>query len=358
MSLSSVLVSLIVISIYATYTLLVHVIFSRKSLRDQESIHRFILISSGILIGTGISSQIYIRGDTASAITKFSDEASKLFTNSLLLGIMLIMLGFITAVVGIRYLRTALWKPLEEITEYSALFGTEFIATRLPLSGARELRKFSERFNNNILTLANKIANIEIRADILKKDTNQAINSSGNLTGNISRISENVDNYSQLVSRQEIMLTKIDDEISNFISWYDDTQIRLENQFTEIRALSETGNMLSVNASIESVNLETQNPGIETIADKLHDLAASLDSRQEDLRSLLIEIQNVYNSFSYNVRTELEDIRSIADNATAITTSIENSLNQLKISDTEINNSSQNLVGTLNQFMDSLPNTY
>lgn len=358
MSLSSVFVSLIVILVYGTYTLLAHVIFSRKSLRDQESIHRFILISSGILVGTGISSQIYIRGSTSDAIVKFSDESTKIVTNSLLLGLMLIMLGMITGVIGIGYLRTVLWKPLEEITEYSAQFGTEFIATRLPLSGGKELMKFSERFNNNILTLANKIANIEIRADILRKDTNQAINSSGNLSGNISRISENVDNYSQLVGRQEMMLAKIDDEISNFISWYDDTQIRLENQFTEIRSLSETGNILSVNASIESVNLETENPGIETIASKLHDLAASLDSRQEDLRSLLIEIQNVYNSFSYNVRTELEDIRSIADNATAITSNIENSLNQLKISDTEINNSSQNLVGTLNQFMDSLPNSY
>lgn len=358
MSLSSVFISFAAIAVYAIYTILTHVINSKKSLKDQESIHRFILISSGILIGTGITSQIYIRDNKIDAIAAFSEDGSSLYNNSFLFGVMLIMLGIILGVLGIEYLRSTLWKPLEEITEYSAQFGTQFIATRLPLTGGKELQKFSERFNNNILNLSNNISQIEIRADILRTATNQAINSSSNLSGNISRISENVNNYSQLVNKQDIMLAKIDDEISNFISWYDETQIRLENQFTEIRSLSETGNMLSVNASIESVNLETQNPGIETIALKLHDLAASLDSRQDELRSLLIEIQNVYNSFSYNVRTGLEDIRSTADNATAITSSIENSLNQLKISDTEINNSSQNLIGTLNQFVDSLPNTY
>ena len=178
------------------------------------------------------------------------------------------------------------------------------------------------------------------------------------MSSNISRVSENVDSFSQFVVRQENAIDKINNEISDFIGWYNETQLKLEAQFTEIRSLSETGNMLSVNASIESVNLETENPGIETIASKLHDLAGSLDSRQEELRTILIDIQNVYNSFSSNVKSELDEIKSLSNNAISLTSSIESSLGNLKINDTEISNSSQNLVSSLDKFISGLPNSY
>ncbi|MHA2032555.1 MAG: hypothetical protein ACW99Q_24565 [Candidatus Kariarchaeaceae archaeon] len=326
-------------------------------MRNQESVHRFILISSGILIGTGVASQIFIpRGNDE--IDKFTSQSGILVNTSFYFGLLLFLLGIIVATIGIYYLRLTLWMPLEEISEFSAQFGSAFVATRLPLTGGLELRRFSERFNNNILDLANKISSIEIKADILKDATHQAINSSSNLSGNIARVSENVESFTQFVTKQDYVLDKINSEISNFISWYNETQIRLENQFTEIRSLSDTGNMLSVNASIESVNLETQNPGIETIALKLHELAGSLDTKQDELRSILIDIQNVYTSFSSNVRSELEEFKDLSTNAVSLTSSIENSIGNLKNNDDEINNSSQNLVSSLEKFISGLPNAY
>lgn len=354
----SIIVSLALVFGYGLYTALNHIVRSKGSLRNQESVHRFILISSGILIGTGISSQVFVPNGDSEIVNEFTSQGTGILNNSFYFGLLLVFLGLIFSVIGIYYLRFSLWKPLEEISEYSSQFGKSFMATRLPLSGGLELRRFSERFNNNILDLANKISSIEIKADILKNATNQAINSSVNLSGNISRISENVDSFSQFVARQENAIEKVNTEITNFIGWYNETQVKLENQFTEIRSISETGNMLSVNASIESVNLETQNPGIETIAIKLHELAGSLDSRQEDLRTILIDIQNVYTSFSTHVKQELDEIRSLSGNAISLTSSIESSLGNLKINDNEITNSSQNLVSSLDKFISGLPNSY
>ncbi|MCE7734107.1 MAG: hypothetical protein GPJ54_04455 [Candidatus Heimdallarchaeota archaeon] len=354
----SIISSLAVIIFYGVYTIWNNVIKSKHSLRNQESVHRFILISSGILIGTGIGSQVIVPNGDSEVIDQFTSQGSEILNNSFFFGLLLIFLGLIIGVIGIYYLKFSLWKPLEEISEYSAQFGRSFMATRLPVTGGLELRRFSERFNNNILDLANKISSIEIKADILKNATHSAINSSSNLSSNIARVSENVDSFSQFVSRQENAIDKINNEISNFISWYNETQIRLENQFTEIRSLSETGNMLSVNASIESVNLETQNPGIETIALKLHDLAGSLDSRQDELRTILMDIQTVYTSFSSNVKSELDEISSLSNNAISLTSSIENSLGNLKVNDNEISNSSQNLVSSLDKFITGLPTSY
>lgn len=354
----SIIASLAVIFFYAGYTIWNNVIKSKQSLRNQESVHRFILISSGILIGTGIASQVYVPKGESEILDQFSSQGSDFLNNSFFFGLLLVFLGVIIGVIGIYYLKYSLWQPLEEITEYSAQFGKSFMATRLPVTGGLELRRFSERFNNNILDLANKISSIEIKADILKNATHTAINSSSNLSNNIARVSENVESFSQFVTRQENAIEKINNEISNFINWNNETQVRLENQFTEIRSLSETGNMLSVNASIESVNLETQNPGIETIALKLHDLAGSLDSRQEELRTILIDIQNVYTSFSSNVKSELDEITSLSNNAISLTSSIESSLGNLKINDNEINNSSQNLVSSLDKFISGLPTSY
>ena len=109
---------------------------------------------------------------------------------------------------------------------------------------------------------------------------------------------------------------------------------------------------------IESVNLETQNPGIETIATKLHELAGSLDEKQSELRTLLIEVQSVYTSFSANILTELDKFKDFSTNAMSLTSSIENSIGNLKNDDNEIANSSQNLVSSLEQFTSGLPNAY
>ena len=114
-----VVTSLGLLILYGLFIIYRKVLRSYGSLRDSESIHRAILVSSGILIGLGIGGQMDLPGDSGYSQTETY------------LGVLLTFAGLALIIIGSTYLRSSLWKPLEEISEYSAEFG-EWLATRHP----------------------------------------------------------------------------------------------------------------------------------------------------------------------------------------------------------------------------------
>ena len=107
-------------------------------------------------------------------------------------------------------------------------------------------------------------------------------------------VSDFVANYTQLTKGQQENLSTIESKLTNFVAWYNDTQVALAEQFIELRSIAELGNLLAVNSAIEAANIEVPNPGFETIAAKLHELARSLEERQDGLRFLVEDINIKY----------------------------------------------------------------
>lgn len=342
------------IALYTLYFVLKIFLSNPGSIRNQQTTHQWFLIVGGMLVGMGIASQVRIP-----LSSKLSDPTNKGFASpELVFGLLLVLLGFIFAYIGNKYIQIALWTPIEQISEYSSEFGKSFLATRLPLLGGKELVRFSERFNENVTSVANKIATIQIYVDNLERATRSAIQASGSFGNYSDNIDNLVNNYQRLVEKQNYSLKMIDAQVKEFIEKYDDSQEKLNTEFTEIRALADVGNMLSVNASIEAINMDVVNPGIETVAAKLHDLATSLDGRQEELRKLLVEIRQTYEEFSHNVTNELGEVHSLIEDSTGLITNIQTTIDNLKVNEDNVKSSNGQLSSKLEDLMKNLPTSY
>ena len=210
--------------------------------------------------------------------------------------------------VGTYYLRSKLWQPLEQIAEYSAEFGTNYVGTRLPIVGDKELKRFSERFNENTMTLAHKLSDAEIQLEMLGRsmlDLNEGFTS---YSGHINELDTHFDDFSGINITQNSEIEELGDQISGFIRWYDTIQEDLDEQLADLRSISITGNLIAINASIEANNLEIEIPGFTTIAAKLHELTKLLDERQENLRILFNDIQKTYENFQKGLSKGIEKI--------------------------------------------------
>jgi methyl-accepting chemotaxis protein len=338
--------SIVLLIAYAFYILIEKIINSQGSLRDSESVHRALMIIGGLLIGLGLGGQETSPGD--------SDFAS---TNTYL-GILLLIAGLVSIVIGGNYLRSALWRPLEEISEYSAEFGSNFIATRLPISGGLELQRFSERFNDNVIELANKVATFQIQMEAIEDGVKQTVNAGIDVSNQSQLVSNFVTNYTQLSHGQQANLSTIESKLTNFVTWYNDTQVALAEQFIELRSIAELGNLLAVNAAIESSNIEVPNPGFETIATKLHELARSLEERQDGLRYLVEDINIRYRELSQEITTKITDSLDVAESVAQLASQVNENLDQLLRNEEDLSIKSSKLIDTLAQVSQRIPRAY
>jgi hypothetical protein len=331
---------------YSIYIFYKKIVQSYGSLRDTESIHRAILVIGGILVGIGFGGQAELPGDTGYSATETY------------LGILLTFAGLVLIVMGSFYLRSSLWVPLEEISEYSAEFGESFIATRLPITGGYELQRFSERFNENIIKLANKVSSFEIQMEYLESGVKQTVNAGIDVSQQSGLLTDHIHNYTSLSKQQNINISDIEAQLSSFMDWYNETQIALSEQFIELRAIAELGNLLAINAAIEAANLEVTNPGFETIASKLHELAKSLEEKQEILRLVIEDINVKYNELNRNVTNRLQESLDISNKASLMAEQVEENLSILKRNEDGLADKSNQLVGVLTQVNQNIPQSY
>lgn len=308
----------VLLIVYSLYIIVKKLILSHGSLRDTESVHRMFILVGGILLGIGIG------GQTSAPWN------SEFFEAETYLGGLLTLLGFLLILFGSFIINSSIWKPLEEISEYSAEFGESFIATRLPITGGLEIQRFAERFNENVLKLANKIANFQIQMEYLDINVHQTVNAGNDVTNQSRLLSDFIINYTNISTEQHVIITNIENQLTNFVSWYSDTQVALSEQFIELRSIAEMSNLLSVNAAIEAANLEERNPGFETIASKLHELSRSLEERQEALRLIIQDVNLKYNELNQNISDSIKDLLEISKGASSVATQVDDHFKQLK----------------------------
>lgn len=329
--------------VYLLTSILRNYVFGSDSLKNYEKLNRSLLISGGIILGAFFGS--------------YSRQGVEFGLNEVLM-LLAVLLGSGFIIIGSYILKSFLWTPLEQISEYSAEFGSNFVATKLPLIGGKELKMFSHRFNKNILTIANKISEIEIQIDLLQEGVNQFISAGDDLSSETFNLEDFVNKYSIITDRQNTILHRLEDQAAEFITWYNQSQEKLNERFIQIRALSELGNLISINASIESSNLDVPNPGFETIAAKLHELAQELDETQESLRVLLLDIGKNYDDFNRNLTTNISETLEISREVTELSNKVEQVIEKVKINENGFRNSSQNLKSVLVTVTSNLPNAY
>ncbi len=341
----SVLAALAFILLYGLKIIYVNIYKSTDSLKDSESIHKFIIFTGGALLGLGLG------------VEEFLFSNSDNFMNDLF-SLLFVIISIFFATVGTYYLRSKLWQPLEQIAEYSAEFGTNFVGTRLPIVGDKELKRFSERFNENTLSLAHKLSDAEIQLEMMGRsmlDLNEGFTS---YSGHINELDTHFDDFSGINSTQNSEIEELGDQISGFIRWYDSIQEDLNQQLADLRSISITGNLIAINASIEANNLEIEIPGFTTIAAKLHELTKSLDERQENLRILFNDIQKTYENFKKGLSKGIEKIiKRAGDNENLI-----NYIDQSVDTISKIDNTLRQYFNTVNnnfeELSHQLPNAF
>ncbi len=346
LSLIGVEITLSLLAIYAVYIIITKIILSHGSLKDTESIHRALILAGGVLIGLGIGGQDRKLGE------------SGFFEPGTYLGLLLTFAGIVLISLAILYLKSSIWTPLEDISEYSAEFGKSFIATRLPITGGLELQRFSERFNENILILANKVATFQIQIEYLENEVKQTVVAGNNVSNQSRLLADYVTSYSDLSDKQKPILVEIDNQLSEFVSWYSETQLALSEQLIELRSVSEFGNLLAVNAAVEAANIEEKNPGFETIASKLHDLARSLEDRQQGLRVLIEDISIKNRDLNRKISDRIRNSLDISEDIGQIATQVGQHMMKLKNDEEGLSVRSNKLLSVISEVNQNIPKSY
>lgn len=334
-----------IILIYGSITFYRSFIKARGSIKDAERIHRFLLIMSGILIGVGLNT--------------LDEESANVFSSSdFYLGVLMAMIGVFAIAIAKSYLQSVFYKPLEQISEFSAEFGTSFVGTRIPVAGVVELQSFSTRFNKNALALAHSLSRTEIQLDKLKVGVNFAIDNFGNLSNDIEQLGHLVDRSSGFATNYGDNLKILRGTSTDFMSWYDNSSQELQVILADIRSLTNSGNLLAVNASIESINMEVENPGIIAIAEKLHDLAKTLEEKHDSLQVFMTNMQDKYLDFSSSINTIIGEIDIVVKNSDEVYQSLHNVVYNLKNYDQEIGSTVDSIRVNLGNVIEDLPDSF
>jgi len=337
---------LIGIVVYTVVTVYSHIIKSSGSLRDTEKIHRYLLITGALIIGLAFGSL----QSTFSNFSLIGDE----FIISLLLGLG----GLLVILYGTTLLKSKLWTPLENISEYSAEFGSYFIATRLTETGGVELEQFAKRFNSNAINLANKISVLEIQVDRVSESLESTIRTSKQLSSSTSSLGDLAIQYGDSTGNQYSLVSQIGNQVDQFINWYDKAQEILKENFVELRSLSEMGNLIAINAAVEASNLEIPNPGFETLASKLRELARSLEERQEGLRRVIEDISNNYEQFKLEVEGFLKQSIDISETTVQLGGRVDEILQDITQKEVLFVDSYNELSRSIGKFKENIPRPY
>jgi len=340
------IIFLILIFGYTAYIVYNDVINSEESLRNTEHMHRFLLIIGGLLLGFGIGSwQVDLN-----EIDFVSD--------SFVLSILFIIAGIFAIMMGIVLLNNQLWKPLIDISEYSAEFGSNFIATRLPETGGKELERFAERFNGNVINLANDISILEIKVHKLTENVDNTIVGGRELVDSTSNLSDLAIQYNNLTDNQSTVVNNISKQIGEFAQWYESTNEKLEENFIELRSISEMGNLIAINAAVEASNLEIPNPGFETLASKLRDLARGLEERQESLRRIMDDVTINYAEFSNSIQENVRKASKLSSNTSNLGAQVDNIIQKIKQKEMVFIDNYNELERSIHNFKESIPTAY
>ncbi|MHA2503919.1 MAG: hypothetical protein ACXAE3_13750 [Candidatus Kariarchaeaceae archaeon] len=265
----------------------------------------------------------------------------------------LFLIGF-----GIIYLSNGLWEPLENISEYSAEFGSNFIATRLPEAGGSELRRFSERFNQNTIKLSNSLSEIEINAEIVTERMKETVSASNNLADITSSLNDIRTQYSVFSADQDEIITVISEQINHFVNWYANALRSLGENFVELRSLAEMGNLIAINAAVESANMDETNPGIEILANRLRELARSLEERQINLRRILDDSTLNFEEFRTNIADYVSRALNVTSRSSELSIRVDEIVTDITAKELDFKDQANSLERSIDTFKSNIPTSY
>ncbi len=338
--------SLLLIVFYGAITIYRTKIKSKGSIKDSERMHRFLITISGILIGLSMN--------TFDNTMEFYQSNSR----DLYFGILMAITGIIGIALGKYYLQSTFYTPLENISEFSAEFGTKFIGARLPVSGVIELQSFSTRFNTNALSLAHKISETEIQLDKLRRSVSSQIDVFGKYSSDISELNGLMSRSNFILDSYTGNVSELQNTTNTFIKWYESTQENLGELLQDLKSLTDLGNLIAVNAAIESVNMEVENPGFTMIAEKLHDLSKSLEARHDSLQRFLIDMTNRYNEYRTNIERIIKDSSELVGESEGITSDIDSILKIVNTFDRDLSTNNDQIRNSLNNIISTLPDAF
>lgn len=343
----STLTAITIIVIYGLITIYRSYLKSKNSIKDGERIHRYILIVSGILIGLGINTL----DEDFSGVRLIENQ-------NMFFGILIALSGVVGVAFAKYYLQNIIYKPLEQISEFAAEYGTDFVGTRLPVTGVIELQSFSQRFNNNALALAHQLSETEIQLDKLKRDVNQQIDNFNVLSEDMGQMNHLFGRSAKIIDTYSENLTSLQGSTRDFISWYEKSEEDLNELLLELKSLTDLGNLIAVNAAIESINMEIENPGFTTIAEKLHDLSKTLEDRHGSLQKFLLDMKNQYSNFSTKINRVMMESSELIDESSKISINLESLLNSFNNFDSTMFSKNDKIRVSVSNIIASLPNTF
>ncbi|MCY3411970.1 MAG: hypothetical protein INQ03_10105 [Candidatus Heimdallarchaeota archaeon] len=342
----SFLFTLAVILLYGIYTVYRAVINSSNSIKDAERIHRFVLVVSGIIIGLAVTS------------IELFEQPDVWQNRDLYFGLFLSILGIMGIATAKFYLQNMFYKPLEQISEFSVNVGTDFVGARLPVTGVKELKSFAHRWNQQLLNLGHRLSKAEIQLDKLRRNIHRSIDAFSSYSRDMYDLSVHFDSSNQVLDSYTSNASILQSASHTFLDWYEESQDTLDSLLVELRSLTDLGNLISVNAAIESVNLEVENPGFTTIANKLHELAKTLEERHDHLKRYLIDSRNRYSEFNETINQVMKTSESLTSRADEVGGTINVLINSIKNYDREIATEIDDIRLTITNLIEDLPTSF
>jgi methyl-accepting chemotaxis protein len=109
---------------------------------------------------------------------------------------------------------------------------------------------------------------------------------------------------------------------------------------------------------VESANLDEANPGLETLSERLRELARSLEERQTSLRRLLDDIKMNYEEFTNSIELNLQKALNLAGHSSTLSGRVDDIISDIETKNVTFKDNAASLERTIEIFKVNLPRSY
>lgn len=336
---------------------------TRNSVRGVEVYYGLYKIFSGVFIALGFyalleGTLVAFDSDSTNPIIRFFGGIAEGVADFQVgyIGIFYIILGMILFTFSTSNLKRSIFRPIQEFSLTSSVFGKKSIMVRFPELGAVELKDFARNFNMNTKELADQISLLEIHKNQIVQTMRDVEMRIGQTDPRIDTFNNVINGFSTVLEEQNRVNGMISDTKNNaetLIQSYEHTTNSLISKLTES---VEYLNLLTINIAIEAAN--TENEAFETISVKSREFFNEFEDFVSQAFEQLITIESsfkkVYRNFSDTLEGEdnaLQANRALIEQARGV-------LRENEFSKSEIDTLKEGILRTVGEFERDFPKSY
>ncbi len=259
----------------------------------------FLNFVGGILLGIGIFELLnnrLVSPDTISSNGFLSWIAG---WDVLALSLSLIVIGLLFFIISKRGVEEQLIFPVQQITAALDMYGNKALFVRFIELGAFEFRMFAKTFNSATMEIANRIDMANQYFDKLKERVNDVERKISETNQRTFNYQELLNQFSGFLSNQQIFLNDLREIYNQTKSWREEYEISFGEMAEEMREITESLNLITINIAIESANLEQE---------QFQEISSNSREVFKNLEQLSIKFAESYSTIRSDINFDVEQI--------------------------------------------------